>query len=155
MIQNYKLQNQWDKTTLLDCMESWITDRSVNSYKALPCYAIRVLWLTRNKSIFEGSEAHLGRLTHQIKLTFGKGKKMLTNKNFKEIFKLQILIFLGHGGFSMVHANDILKPVVRDLFHILANLIFSLLNMEQERVRIAELNFILCGYCLKWLKISR
>ena len=47
----------------------------VNSYKELPCYVIWGLWLTRNKSIFECSKAHLGRMTHQIKLTFGKGKK--------------------------------------------------------------------------------
>ena len=74
---------------------------------------------------------------------------MLTNRNFKEIFKLQILIFLGHGGFLTVHAKAILRPVVQELFFILTNLIFSLLNMEQERIQTAELNFYALWILLK------
>ena len=55
----------------------------------------------------------------------------------------------------MVHAKAILRTVVQELFFILENLILSLLNMEQERVQTTELNFMLYGYFLKWLKISR
>jgi hypothetical protein len=75
MISNYNLQNQWDKPTLLECLESWITYRFVSSYKALPCYVIWGIWLSRNNLIFEDKEAHLGRLSHQIRVSFGEGRK--------------------------------------------------------------------------------
>jgi hypothetical protein len=75
VLQSYNLQAQWDKASVMECLESWLLDRSISSVKALPCYVLWGIWLTRNKSIFKGKEALVGRLSHQIRLSFGEGKK--------------------------------------------------------------------------------
>lgn len=69
------IHNHWDKLALLECFESWFVDRNVCTFKALPCYIIWGIWLSRNRVIFEVLEANLGRLTHQIRISFGEGKK--------------------------------------------------------------------------------
>ena len=131
-----------------------MTDRSVNSYKELPCYVIWGLWLTRNKYIFEGSEAHLGRLTHKIKLTFGKEKNAQKQK-FQRNIQTPDIDFSRPWGFFDGSCQGHPQACGAGALLYLSKSHFSLLNMEQERVQIAELNFMLCGYCLKWLKINR
>jgi hypothetical protein len=77
VLQRFKLKNIWDKNSLLECFNSWITNRSITSYKALPCC---VLWgggecLARNRRTFQGKEEQLGWLTHQIRISYGEGWK--------------------------------------------------------------------------------
>jgi hypothetical protein len=73
--QSYNQQFKWDKVSVLECLEAWLNDRANAYYKALPCYVLWGLWLTKNNMIFEGKEAQLGRVVHLIRLTFGEGKK--------------------------------------------------------------------------------
>lgn len=75
MFNFYNIQNQWTKLSLLDCFEDWIIDGAVGSVKALPCYVIWGIWLTRNRTTFEDKEPDVERLGHWLRLSFGERRK--------------------------------------------------------------------------------
>jgi hypothetical protein len=57
--QAINVKSCWDKNSLVDIFESWISDRFVSVHRVVPCDVLWGVQLTRNKMIFQGKEATL------------------------------------------------------------------------------------------------
>ena len=60
----------WNKGSLLECLESWISDKSTKAHRALPCYTLWRLWLSRNKLTFHDKSLSIGQVAHSIRMSY-------------------------------------------------------------------------------------
>jgi hypothetical protein len=58
--------NKWEKDSLKRCFECWYSDKTVKAHRALPCFVLWDLYLSRNQMIFQGKVLTPKEMSHKI-----------------------------------------------------------------------------------------
>lgn len=60
----------WSQGSLHENFQRWIPDKLSSEHKALPCFAIWALWLSRNKMLFQDFSLSIEQVAHSIRLSY-------------------------------------------------------------------------------------
>jgi hypothetical protein len=60
-------KGNWTGESISACFEGWYKGKSVKEHRALPCFVVLALWISRNEMTFQGKEILPIQICHQIR----------------------------------------------------------------------------------------